>query len=101
MDRAKNSFEEKEFADIIDYFKEGDLLVLNDTKVMPARIFGKRKTGGKVEIFVLDKTKNPTEALLRPSGRLKTGERITLESGDEARIGQQGTRKRDKLLLPT
>ena len=86
LDRAKNSFEERKFSDIIDYFKEGDLLILNDTKVMPARIFGKRKTGGKVEIFVLDKTKNPTEALLRPSGRIKTGERITLESGDEARV---------------
>lgn len=86
LNRAKNSFEEKKFLSIIDYFKEGDLLILNDTKVMPARIFGKRKTGGKVEIFVLDKTKNPTEALLRPSGRIKTGERITLESGDEARV---------------
>ena len=44
LDRAKNSFEEKKFADIVDYFKEGDLLLLNDTKVIPARIFGKRKT---------------------------------------------------------
>ena len=84
LDREKGSFEEKGFADIVDYFKEGDALVLNDTKVIPARIFGKRKTGGRVEIFVLDKTKNPTEALLRPSGRIKPGERITLESGDEA-----------------
>lgn len=85
--RDENSFEEKNFADIVGYFKKGDLLILNNTKVIPARLFGKRKTGGKVEIFIVDKTKSPIEALVRPSGRIKEGESVLLDSGDEARVG--------------
>ena len=86
LDRKKNSFEEKTFKDIIGYFKKGDLLVLNDTKVIPARIFGKRKTGGKVEIFIVDTTKSPVEALVRPSGRIKEGEEIIVGRGRKAKI---------------
>ena len=86
LDRAKNSFEEKNFLDITDFFKKGDLLVLNNTKVIPARLFGKRKTGGRVEIFIVDTTKAPAEALVRPSGRIKEEETVILESGDEAKV---------------
>ena len=86
VSRDEASIEEKRFSQITDYFKRGDLLVLNDTKVIPARIFGKRKTGGKVEIFILDKTKNPCPALLRPSGKIKPGEKITLDTGCVATV---------------
>ncbi len=86
LDRGENSFEEKGFADIADYFKEGDLIILNDTRVMPARLFGKRKTGGKVEIFLMDKTASPAKALVRSSGRIKEGEIVLLDSGDEVRV---------------
>jgi len=86
LDREKNSFEEKGFADITDYFKEGDTLVLNDTMVMPARLFGRRETGGKVEIFLMDKERNPAEALVRPSGRIREGESVLLDSGDKVRV---------------
>ena len=86
IDRKKNSFEEKEFKNIIDYFKKGDLLVLNNTRVIPARFFGRRKTGGKVEFFIVDKTKSPIEALVRPSGRIKEGESLMLDSGDNAKV---------------
>lgn len=90
IDRAKKTIEHRVFEDIVGYFKPGDCLVLNDTKVIPARIFGKRKTGGKVELFLLEK-KNPTcEALVRPSARLKDGERISLEGGGEAEILGRG-----------
>lgn len=90
LDRAKRSIEHKTFEDIVSYLNRDDLLVLNDTKVIPARLFGKRKTGGKVELFILEK-KNPTcEALVRPSGRLKEGERITLESGAQAEVLGRG-----------
>src|SRR3989338_9537801 len=90
LDRKSRAISHKIFEDIIEYFNEGDLLVLNDTKVIPARLFGKRKTGGKVEIFLLEK-KNPTcEALVKPSARLKEGERIILESGDEAEVLERG-----------
>jgi len=90
LDRSKRSIAHKTFEDITGYFNEGDLVVLNDTKVMPARLFGKRKTGGRVELFLLEK-KNPVcEALVRPSGRVKEGEKIALESGDEAEILNRG-----------
>jgi S-adenosylmethionine:tRNA ribosyltransferase-isomerase len=86
VNRKAGFFEEKHFSNIVDYFKEGDLLVLNDTKVIPARLFGRRKTGGKVEIFVLNRTRNPVEALIRPSWRIKQGEIVILDSGHTARV---------------
>jgi S-adenosylmethionine:tRNA ribosyltransferase-isomerase len=56
MDRENSKLEHKHFYDIIDYLKPGDVLVLNNTKVFPARLIGKRKeTGGRVEIFLLRK----------------------------------------------
>jgi len=90
LDKKKKDFTEKTFSDIIGYFKRGDLLVLNDAKVIPARLFGRRKTGGKVEIFIIDKAKNPVEALVRPSARIKNGEEIILERGYKAKILDRG-----------
>ncbi len=90
LDRASGEIAHKTFESIVSYFKAGDLLVLNNTKVIPARLFGKRKTGGKVELFLLEK-KNPTcEALVRPAGRVKEGEKIILESGDEVEVLGRG-----------
>ena len=90
LDRKAHTVGHKVFGEIAGHFRKGDCLVLNDTKVMPARLFGKRATGGKVEIFLLGAPsagKDPVaEALIRPSARLKEGERIVLESGDEAEI---------------
>ena len=90
LDRATKTIEHKTFEDIISYFKSGDLLVLNNTKVIPARLFGKRKTGGKVELFLLEKKNPACEALVRPAGRIKDGERVILESGDEVEILGRG-----------
>jgi S-adenosylmethionine:tRNA ribosyltransferase-isomerase len=92
LDRATKHVEHKTFEDVLGYFRSGDCLVLNDTKVMPARLFGKRATGGKVEIFLLrlPKANEPVEALVRPSGRLREGEKIVLESGDAAEVLGQG-----------
>jgi S-adenosylmethionine:tRNA ribosyltransferase-isomerase len=90
LDRASQTISHKTFEDVAGYFKKGDCLVLNNTKVISARLFGRRKTGGKIELFVLEK-KNPVcEALIKPSGRLKEGERIMLESGDEVEILDRG-----------
>jgi len=90
LSRGDHSVSHKIFEDIVGYFKKGDCLVLNNTKVMPTRLFGKRKTGGKVEIFLIRLPKpgeDPVcEALIKPSGRLKDGERIILESGDEVEV---------------
>jgi len=86
LDRGRHTYEHKKFADIVGYLNKGDCLVLNNSKVIPARLFGKRKTGGKVEIFILHRDKNPVEALVKPSSRIKEGETIILESGAEAKI---------------
>lgn len=68
------------FKDILSFFKSGDVLILNDTKVLPARLFGKRKTGGKVEILLLKKiSENAWEALIRPGKRVKKGDELFFE----------------------
>src|SRR4030095_13286803 len=53
VDRGKNSFEDRLFRDLPSHFQKGDLLLLNDTKVLPARLQGKKKTGGKVEVLLV------------------------------------------------
>lgn len=78
VDREKESFEDKHFTDILDYLKPGDALVLNETKVIPARIIGvKPETGGVVELLLLKDLGSDTwECLARPQKRLKTGTKI-------------------------
>ena len=89
LDRRSRRIEHKTFEDIAGYFKNGDRLILNNTRVIPARLFGRRATGGKVELFLLEKKDPVCEALVRPSGRLREGERITLESGAEAQVDRK------------
>jgi len=92
LDRQKDQFEHRQFADIIAYLRAGDLLVLNDSKVFPARLFGKKKdTGGKVEIFLLRKMENGSwEALVKPGRRIQPGCRIEIVADKlEASIGER------------
>ncbi len=73
------------FKNIINFLNKGDLLVLNDTKVIPARIFAKKETGGKIEIFLLEKLdKNKFLCLTR--GKIKKITDVTLKNGQTARI---------------
>lgn len=87
--------EHKIFKDLPQYLKNGDVLVINNTRVLPARIYGeKRDTGAKVE-FLLHKRKNLTdwEVLARPAKRLKTGSAVTFSSELSATvisIGEEG-----------
>jgi len=76
--RKTKKFEDKIFHDIIDYFEKGDVLVINDTKVIPARLYGiKEGTGAKIEVFLLKKIGlNTWEALLKPGKRAKNGTKI-------------------------
>ena len=54
LNRKDQTIEHKQFKDLINYFDEGDLMVLNDTKVFPARLYGeKEKTGARIEVFLL------------------------------------------------
>ena len=54
VDCGNDTLQDKNFTDILDYFQSGDILVVNDTKVFPARLEGKKDTGGKVELFLLE-----------------------------------------------
>lgn len=71
------------FKDVIDYLNPGDTLVLNDTRVMPARLFGlKEETGAKVEMLMLTQIEgNDWEVLLKPAKRIKVGNRLSFGDG--------------------
>lgn len=76
LERTKGTIKHSTFRDIAEYLKKDDLLVLNDTKVMPSRLIGSRITGGKVEALLLNRKDGSTfNALLKPS-RLKLKEKI-------------------------
>jgi S-adenosylmethionine:tRNA ribosyltransferase-isomerase len=73
-DKAEDKIIHKRFSDITDYLKEGDVLVLNNTRVMPARLFAiKKDTGAKIEILLLKKLNlTDFEALVKPGKKVKT-----------------------------
>ncbi|EOD00671.1 tRNA preQ1(34) S-adenosylmethionine ribosyltransferase-isomerase QueA [Caldisalinibacter kiritimatiensis] len=83
LDKNTGAIEHKVFADIIDYLNEGDCLVLNDTRVIPARLFGKReKTGGKVEFLLLNRLEGDKwETLVKPGRKAKIGTKIVFGDG--------------------
>lgn len=71
LDKSAKTLEHKHFFDILDYLNEDDVIVLNDTKVIPARLLGYKTTGAHVEIFLLKEHKNNQwEALVKPSKRV-------------------------------
>ena len=75
LDKKTGNIEHKHFVDILDYLNEGDTLVLNDTKVIPARLIGeKEETGAVIEILMLkDKGNDVWECLTKPAKRVKEG----------------------------
>ena len=79
LDRNNKTIEHKHFFDIIDYIDENSILVLNNTKVLPARLYGAKDTGAKIEVFLLEpKEKNRWSALVKPSKRIKPDTVITI-----------------------
>ncbi len=83
MDRKTGELEHKHFYDVIDYLNKGDALVINDTKVIPARIIGiKEETGAVIELLLLKDINGDTwECLAKPQKRLKLGTVITFGDG--------------------
>ena len=66
LNRKEQTIEHKMFKDLIGYFDEGDVMILNNTKVFPARLFGnKEKTGARIEVFLLREL-TPSDVLLHP-----------------------------------
>ena len=84
MDRVTGALEHKHFYDIIDYLNKGDALVINDTKVIPARIIGvKEEPGAVIELLLLKGEVGDTwECLAKPQKRLKVGTIITFGNGE-------------------
>ncbi|WP_202707301.1 tRNA preQ1(34) S-adenosylmethionine ribosyltransferase-isomerase QueA [Sporosalibacterium faouarense] len=83
LDKETGEIEHKVFKDIIDYFHEGDCLVLNNTRVIPARLFGeKAKTGGKIEFLLLKRIdKCKWETLVKPGKKAKIGQKVIFGDG--------------------
>ena len=75
LNRHEHQIEHKNFFNIVDYLDENCVLILNNTKVMPARLYGYKDTGAKIEVFLLKKydNENRWEVLIRPSKRVRVG----------------------------
>ncbi len=81
VDRAAGEFKEDIFKNLCSYLDAGDCVVLNDTRVIRARLYGRKETGGKVEIFLLKELQPGLwEALIRPSARVRAG--MAVDIGD-------------------
>ena len=99
LNRKDGSIEHKIFTDIIDYLEEGDSLVLNDTKVMPARLYGvKEETDALIEVLLLkDLGDNTWECLTRPAKRIKEGTVVSFGEGllkaECVKCGDEGIRE--------
>ena len=83
LDRDSGDVEHKTFTDIVDYLNEGDCLVINDTKVIPARLFGLRETtNASIEVLLLKRRENDIwETLVKPGKKAKIGTKIIFGDG--------------------
>lgn len=82
LDRSENTIEHKLFKDIIEYLKPGDVLVRNNTKVIPARIYGKKDTGANVEFLLLNRIDGDIwESIVRPGNKLHIGTKVIFGNG--------------------
>jgi S-adenosylmethionine:tRNA ribosyltransferase-isomerase len=101
LNRASKTIEHRHFRDIGAYLRPGDLLIANQSRVMPARLVGRRvETGGAVEVLLLaeraDLGPDYWETLVRPGRRLREGTRIVF--GDEATEYEDGAKRKAKLF---
>src|SRR4030067_2711910 len=91
--RVLERIEHREFRDLLSYFRSGDLLVINNTRVLPARLIGNKETGGRVEILLIPSrngNRGEWEVLINSGGKIKPGTRIQF---GKARYG--GVKERD------
>ena len=94
VDRKTGKFEHKIFKDIIDYVDEGDVMIFNNTKVFPARLFGtKEKTGAKIEVFLLRELNNESrlwDVLVDPARKIRVGNKLyfTDTSGNDVLVAE-------------
>ena len=98
LDRNSKTIEHKIFKDILDYLKPGDVLVRNNTKVIPARIYGKKETGANVEFLLLNNIEGDIwESIVRPGNKLHVGTKVIFGEGklkaEILEVLEGGTRK--------
>ncbi len=80
--RESGALEDRQFADLPAYVEPGDAVVMNDTRVIPARLVGRRPTGGRAELFLVARQEDGTwEALARPGRKLREGAEVAFAEG--------------------
>lgn len=98
IDKERKEVDHKIFKDIIDYLEPGDCLVLNDTRVLPARLIGEKEgSGGKMEFLLLKRIdKDNWETLVKPGKKAKIGSRFSFGNGElkaqVVALGEEGSR---------
>ena len=98
LDRKTGAVKHKIFSDVIDYLNKGDCLVINNTRVIPARLIGEKEgTGGKVEVLLLKRRANDVwETLVKPGKKLRPGAKVTFGDGrlkaEILEIAEEGNR---------
>ena len=98
LNRADKSITHKNFFDITEFFNENDVIVMNDTRVIPARLIGMKSTGAKIEAFLLcRKSEKIWECLIKPSKRVKAGTEIGFSESLNANIVERT--ENDKWLI--
>lgn len=91
LEKSKGKITHCYFYQIVDYFNPDDCLILNDTRVIKARLHGKRETGGKVEVLLLRKIKSSLwEALVKPGKKVRFGEVIFFKTGLKGKVIGEG-----------
>lgn len=98
LDKEKQTIEHKKFKDILEYLKPGDCLVRNNTKVIPARIYGKKETGANIEFLLLNNIEGDIwESIVRPGNKLHVGTKVIFGDGllkaEILEVMEGGTRK--------
>ena len=89
LHRQTSVIEHRTFQDITKYLRPGDLLVMNNTRVLPARLIGKKETGGRIEMLLIPSwngTKGDWKALIKGAGKIKQGARIRFEPAFQGEI---------------
>ena len=80
LNRKEQTIEHKKFTDILDYFSDGDVFIINNTKVFPARLYGeKEKTGARIEVFLLRELNKDSllwDVLVDPARKIRIGNKL-------------------------
>ena len=92
VERATGKILHKKFKDILSYFDEGDVMMLNDTKVFPARMYGnKEKTGAKIEVFLLRELNTESrlwDVLVDPARKIRIGNKLYFGENNDALVAE-------------